>query len=145
SRVGPMAWGSQGEVFLGEDLVHTRDYSDETARIIDEEVERILREQEERCRETLRANRKGLDLVARALLEHETIDGEEVKRLIALGRDGEGTDGATGDGAAVAASSGANGGDERDPETEDAAAPADQAYASVSPPPPPQRPPAPPT
>ncbi|MGZ4800937.1 MAG: ATP-dependent zinc metalloprotease FtsH, partial [Acidimicrobiia bacterium] len=37
-RIGPMAWGSQGAVFLGEDLVHTRDYSDETARVIDEEV-----------------------------------------------------------------------------------------------------------
>ena len=53
-RVGPMAWGSQGgAVFLGEDLMHTRDYSDETARVIDEEVERILREQEDRCRQIL--------------------------------------------------------------------------------------------
>ena len=51
-RVGPMAWGSQGAVFLGDDLMHSRDYSDETARVIDEEVERILREQEERCRDT---------------------------------------------------------------------------------------------
>ena len=49
-RIGPMAWGSQGQVFLGEDLMHTRDYSDETARVIDEEVERILREQEDRAR-----------------------------------------------------------------------------------------------
>ncbi|MEY2458230.1 MAG: cell division protease FtsH [Acidimicrobiaceae bacterium] len=88
ARIGPMAWGSQGQVFLGEDLMHTRDYSDETARVIDEEVEKILREQEERCRVTLNANRHGLDLVARALLEHETIDGEEVQRLIELGRDG---------------------------------------------------------
>jgi cell division protease FtsH len=88
ARIGPMAWGSQGQVFLGEDLMHTRDYSDETARVIDEEVEKILREQEERCRVTLRANRQGLDLVARALLEHETIDGEEVQRLIDLGRTG---------------------------------------------------------
>jgi cell division protease FtsH len=87
-RVGPMAWGSQGAVFLGEDLMHTRDYSDETARVIDEEVERILREQEERCRTVLTAQRKGLDLVARALLEHETIDGEEVLRLVELGRQG---------------------------------------------------------
>jgi cell division protease FtsH len=85
NRIGPMAWGSQGQVFLGEDLMHTRDYSDETARVIDEEVERILREQEDRCRDTLKANRKALDLVARALLEHETIDGEEVQRLVALG------------------------------------------------------------
>jgi cell division protease FtsH len=87
-RVGPMAWGSQGQVFLGEDLMHTRDYSDDTARVIDEEVERILREQEQRCREILTENRKGLDLVARALLEHETIDGNEVTRLIQLARNG---------------------------------------------------------
>jgi cell division protease FtsH len=82
SRVGPMAWGAQGAVFLGEDLMHGRDYSDETARVIDEEVERILREQEDRCRLTLREYRAGLDAVAKSLLEHETIDGAEVRRLI---------------------------------------------------------------
>ncbi len=81
-RIGPMAWGSQGMVFLGEDLMHTRDYSDETARVIDEEVERILREQEDRARATLREHRGGLDLVARNLLEKETIDGEEVGDLV---------------------------------------------------------------
>jgi cell division protease FtsH len=87
-RVGPMAWGSQGQVFLGEDLMHTRDYSDDTARVIDEEVERILRQAQERCRETLTENREGLDLVARALLEHETIGGTEVSRLLELARVG---------------------------------------------------------
>ena len=49
-RVGPMAWGSQGMVFLGEDLMHTRDYSEDTSRVVDEEVARILREQEARAR-----------------------------------------------------------------------------------------------
>jgi cell division protease FtsH len=87
-RIGPMAWGSQGMVFLGEDLMQTRDYSDETARVIDEEVERILREQEQRCRDLLTEYRNGLDLVARSLLEHETVDGVEVKRLIELSRNG---------------------------------------------------------
>jgi cell division protease FtsH len=81
-RIGPMAWGSQGAVFLGEDLVHTRDYSDETARVIDEEVERILRSQEERTLELLTRYRPGLEAVARALLEHETLDGLEVERLV---------------------------------------------------------------
>jgi len=81
-RVGPMAWGSQGMVFLGEDLMHSRDYSDETARVIDEEVEFILREQEDRARQVLGEHRKGLDSVARALLEKETIDGAEVGRLV---------------------------------------------------------------
>ena len=87
-RIGPMAWGNQGQVFLGEDLMHTRDYSDDTARIIDEEVEQILRDQEQRCRETLTEHRNGLDLVARALLEHETIDGAEVHRLIGVAANG---------------------------------------------------------
>src|SRR5919202_500204 len=77
-RIGPTAWGSQGMVFLGEDLMHTRDYSDETSRVIDEEVERILREQESRAMSTLREHRRGLDAVARALLNQETIDGAEV-------------------------------------------------------------------
>ena len=81
-RVGPMAWGSQGMVFLGDDLMHSRDYSDETARVIDEEVGRILREQEDRARATLREHRGGLDLVARNLLEKETIDGAEVGALV---------------------------------------------------------------
>jgi cell division protease FtsH len=81
-RIGPMAWGSQGQVFLGEDLMHTRDYSDETARVIDEEVERILREQEERTRKTLTEHRAGLDAIAQALLDRETIDGEQVATLV---------------------------------------------------------------
>jgi len=81
-RVGPMAWGSQGMVFLGDDLMHSRDYSDETARVIDEEVEHILRGQEDRCRSVLTEHRTGLDAVAAALLEHETIDGAEVGKLV---------------------------------------------------------------
>src|SRR4029077_1301086 len=81
-RVGPMAWGSQGQVFLGEDLMHTRDYSDETSRVIDEEVERILREAEDRAMEVLKEHRPGLEAVAAALLEAETIDGEQVGRLV---------------------------------------------------------------
>jgi cell division protease FtsH len=87
-RIGPMAWGSQGAVFLGEDLMHTRDYSDETARVIDEEVEHILRDEEERTRKVLTEYRAGLDAVAAALLEKETLDGSEVTALVdgAMGR-----------------------------------------------------------
>ena len=81
-RIGPMAWGSEGAVFLGEDLVHTRDYSDETARVIDEEVERILRDEENRTRTTLTEHRAGLVAVAEALLERETVDGQEVETLV---------------------------------------------------------------
>jgi len=81
-RIGPMAWGAGGEVFLGEDLVHSRDYSDETARVVDEEVERVLREQEARALRLLREHQRGLAAVAQALLERETIDGSEVGRLV---------------------------------------------------------------
>jgi cell division protease FtsH len=82
-RIGPMAWGQEGQVFLGEDLMHAaRDYSDVTSRVIDEEVERILREQEARAARLLNEHRRGLAAVAAALLEKETIDGTEVGRLV---------------------------------------------------------------
>ena len=77
-----MAWGSNNQVFLGEDLMHTRDYSDHTSQIIDDEVERILREQESRAIEVLTLHRRGLEALTRALLENETIDGETAARLI---------------------------------------------------------------
>jgi len=135
SRVGPMAWGSNGQVFLGEDLIHTRDYSDETARVIDEEVERILREQEDRCRVTLRQHRNGLDLVARALLERETIDGTEVTRLIAVG---DGVTPPSGNGGPQDADVGVDIGPGRGP---DAATPTDALTGSRPPIPPPPAPP----
>lgn len=81
-RIGPRAWGSQGMVFLGEDLMHSRDYSEDTSKIIDEEINRILREQEDRATQLLKLHQKGLELVANALLEKETIDGAEVAALI---------------------------------------------------------------
>jgi cell division protease FtsH len=81
-RIGPMAWGSQGMVFLGEDLMHSRDYSEDTARVVDEEVERILRDQEERALQYLTANKSGLDAVAASLLEKETLESDEVARLV---------------------------------------------------------------
>ena len=77
-----MAWGSNNQVFLGEDLMHTRDYSDHTSQVIDDEVERILREQEARAIEVLTLHRRGLESLTAALLEHETVDGETAARLI---------------------------------------------------------------
>jgi len=84
--VGPMAWSSQQQVFLGEDLMtNGREYSDETARMIDSEISLILREQEARAKVLLEKNRAGLDLVAQTLLEQETIDGATVARLVQEG------------------------------------------------------------
>jgi cell division protease FtsH len=81
-EIGPMAWGANNQVFLGEDLMHTRDYSDHTSQVIDDEVERILREQESRAIEVLTLHRRGLESLTRALLEHETLDGETAAHLI---------------------------------------------------------------
>ncbi len=82
SRLGPMAWGSEGVVFLGEDLMHSRDFSESTATVVDEEVSRILQEQEERAMQMLLQHKEGLDKVTKLLLEKETISGEEVGHLI---------------------------------------------------------------
>ena len=81
-RVGPMAWRSHEQVFLGEDMGRGRDYSDEMANLIDSEIEEILRHAETRCRNLINENRKQLDSLANALLERETIDSEEVKQLL---------------------------------------------------------------
>ncbi len=85
-RVGPMAWSGQQQVFLGEDLMTSgREYSDDTAKLLDEEVARILTEQEQRAIDLLHKHRRGLELIAEALLEQETIDGREVANLIQQG------------------------------------------------------------
>ncbi len=82
--IGPMSLGDSAPVFLGEDLMHSKSFSDETAKLIDDETRRILVEMEERCKVLLQNHRGALDLIARRLLEHETVSGEEVDRLIRL-------------------------------------------------------------
>jgi cell division protease FtsH len=82
-KVGPMAWNGQQQVFLGEDLMTSgREYSDSTAKMLDDEISRILHEQEQRAHDVLVKHRKGLELVAEKLLEDETIDGATVGRLV---------------------------------------------------------------
>jgi cell division protease FtsH len=80
--IGSMAWGHRGPVFLGEELVHTRDYSDETARVIDEEVARILDVQASRAQQTLSEHRAALDRLAAALVAHESLDGAEIVAIV---------------------------------------------------------------
>ena len=85
-KVGPMAWNGQQQVFLGEDLMTSgREYSDSTAKLLDDEISRILHEQEQRAHTLLTNHRKGLELVAEKLLEEETIDGAAVGRLVQEG------------------------------------------------------------
>ncbi|HET9077979.1 MAG TPA: ATP-dependent zinc metalloprotease FtsH [Acidimicrobiales bacterium] len=88
--IGQMAWGPRGPVFLGEELIHSRDYSDRTARVIDEEVARILSEQAARARQVLSEHRAALDAVGAALAANETLEGAEVMAIIeAADRDGQ--------------------------------------------------------
>jgi cell division protease FtsH len=91
--VGPMAWHSQQQVFLGEDLMtQGREYSDETAKLLDDEIAKILHDEEQRAHDLLSKHRRGLELIADSLLEHETIDGPTVAKLIQQGLDEAGVD-----------------------------------------------------
>ncbi len=82
--VGPMSLSDQGPVFLGEDMMQSKSYSPDTARLVDEEIRNTLVRAEDNCRQLLTDYRQSLDLIARALLEHETIQGSEVYRLVEL-------------------------------------------------------------
>jgi cell division protease FtsH len=82
-RLGSMAWGPHGPVFLGEDLIQSRDYSDGTAQVIDIEIQRILSEQALRAQRVLASHRAALDAVAGALVEQETLDGVAVGQIVA--------------------------------------------------------------
>ena len=81
--LGPLNYTKQDDqVFLGRDIGSQRDYSEETAGKIDEEVRRIVEEQLVRARVILKRNIKSLDVMAEALLEHETLDGEAVNEIM---------------------------------------------------------------
>ncbi|MCG6983051.1 MAG: ATP-dependent zinc metalloprotease FtsH [Deltaproteobacteria bacterium] len=82
-KLGPVTF-RQGEThpFLGREIAQPKDFSEETARIIDEEVRRIVQEMEEKAEKTIHANRQKLDVLAQALVEHETLEKEEVDQLL---------------------------------------------------------------
>ena len=82
-RLGPIAFG-QGDqpVFLGRDFHQQRNYSEQTAIAIDEEVHRIISTAYERAKTILEEHRPQLDTMARALLERETLDGEDVQMIL---------------------------------------------------------------
>ena len=81
-RLGTIMFGGdQGEVFLGRDLAQTKNYSEETASIIDEEVKVIIDNAYKMAKQILSANIDKLHIVAGILLEKEKIDGEEFDRV----------------------------------------------------------------
>jgi cell division protease FtsH len=79
-RLGPMKYGEpEGEVFLGRDYTRRRDYSDEVASVIDEEVRRLITRAHEEAHTILTTHRAALDRITEVLMERETLDAEEIK------------------------------------------------------------------
>lgn len=84
-KLGHVALGSESEeVFLGEELGHHREYSETTAREVDQEVKRILDEAYQRATKTLGKQRSELDALASALVEHEELPGSAVLKLVGV-------------------------------------------------------------
>ncbi|MCA1743874.1 MAG: cell division protein FtsH, partial [Desulfovibrionales bacterium] len=81
--LGPLAFGGKGEeVFLGREFAQHKEYSEETARLIDDEVKKIVRDAYEKARELLRENMESLHKLSDALLERETLSGVEVEKVM---------------------------------------------------------------
>ncbi|MDF2787232.1 MAG: cell division protein FtsH [Neobacillus sp.] len=84
--VGQFGQASGGQVFLGRDIHNEQNYSDAIAFEIDLEIQRILKECYERAKTILTENRDKLDLIAKTLLEVETLNAEQIEYLISNGR-----------------------------------------------------------
>lgn len=81
-KLGPVCYGSDTEIFLGRDYQTKADFSEETARAIDDEVRSIVNESYKKAVDLLNENRALLDTMARVLLEKETIYSDEVDMII---------------------------------------------------------------
>ena len=82
-KLGPLSFGEkEGEVFLGRDMGHMRNYSESTAVEIDMEIRRIVSENHQRTRKLLTEHQDALIRIGEALLEKETLDGAEVRLLV---------------------------------------------------------------
>jgi cell division protease FtsH len=83
-RLGPVALGrSQGNTFLGRDIMADRDFSEKTAATVDDEVRNLVDQAYRRCKQVLTENRNVLDKLATMLMEQETVDSEELQDLLA--------------------------------------------------------------
>jgi cell division protease FtsH len=82
-KVGPINYAErQGSDFLGTELMASKWHSEETARVIDEEIERILRAAYKTAEQLIEKERPAVERLTRALLMHETLDAGEIQRLI---------------------------------------------------------------
>jgi len=81
-RLGPIGYGPEGPAYLGPQQIQTRAYSEGTQLAIDEEVSRLLAEAEARANSLLSENRESLDAVVSALLEKETMSGQDLMDVV---------------------------------------------------------------
>ncbi len=82
-KIGPVAF-RHGEThpFLGREMAEQKDFSEETARLIDEEVRGIIQDMERKAIEILKSNKDKLDALVQSLLEHESLSKEEIDQLL---------------------------------------------------------------
>jgi cell division protease FtsH len=84
SELGPLTFGKKEEqIFLGREISQHRDYSEDTAIKIDQEVKKIVAEQYERATSIITGNRETMVRLSETLLERETLDGVQIRRIVA--------------------------------------------------------------
>ena len=82
-KLGPLAYAKpEREVFLGHSVTEQKNISDYTAKIIDEEIKRLIEEAYIKAKNILNKRKIDLENLAKALLEHETLTGDEIKSLL---------------------------------------------------------------
>ena len=82
--LGPLTYGKKEEqIFLGKEFNRHQDYSEATALKIDNEIKRIVSEQYDRAKQTVTESKPALIRIAEALLEHEVLDADQLKEVIA--------------------------------------------------------------
>nr|WP_297394965.1 ATP-dependent zinc metalloprotease FtsH [uncultured Peptostreptococcus sp.] len=84
SKLGPLTFDSNDEVFLGNSIGHSRQYSEEVASEIDTEVRKIVADAYEKTREILKANQDRLDYIAKALIEYETLNDKQFEEAFEM-------------------------------------------------------------
>jgi cell division protease FtsH len=86
SPLGPVAYGENHDtVFLGREITRSENFSEETARLIDIEIRKLIDEQYSRARSIILEKRAALDKIAEALLQYETIEGRHVREILEYG------------------------------------------------------------
>ncbi len=84
-KLGPVGFASGSPMYLGDQPVTSRDYAEDTQRVIDEEVSRLLKEADQRATAILTEHRAELDKTVALLVERESIDGDELRGIVGVG------------------------------------------------------------